>query len=306
MSKRLVSVVIPCLNVVNTIKNLVISLYEQEIPADVGLEIIAVDNGSTDGTYDFLQKLPVRIIQEKKRGPASARNAGVREAKGEIIIFLDADMRASHGRLIWEHLCTLDKYPDVGISGGAITHDPEQKSLLAFAENATAQFNWHDRLPARELKFQSGPNLAFRRKLFDEMGPWNETLFYLEDFEWSQRVIEAGYKIYFNPAAGAYINGRESLTAILYKFYTWGLNIREFYLPRKMNQIWLFRDNSLLFWVNGPLRMLNETWVTVKRWFPYYPFKIILLIPLILLFRASWALGIVIGAHRYFKIKKRG
>ena len=179
--------------------------------------------------------------------------------------------------------------------------NPEQRNLLAFAENATALFNWHDRLPARELTFQPAGNQAFRRALFDELGPWDESLLYLEDFEWSQRVVLSGRKIYFNPAAGSYITGRESLGAIIYKFYTWGLNVREFYLPGRTSQVWLFGDNPRLFWVNAPLRMLNETWVTVKRWFPFYPLKTLLLIPLFLLYRAAWATGIAVGAHRYFK-----
>ena len=301
MSKRLVSVVIPCLNVANTVERLVRSLRAQQLPVGVEIEIVTVDNGSTDGTAELLRRLPVRIIEEEKRGPAAARNAGVRGARGEIIVFLDADMRAAHGRLIAEHLRTLDVHVDAGISGGAMTHDPEQRNLLAFAENATALFNWHDRLPARELTFQPAGNQAFRRALFDELGPWDESLLYLEDFEWSQRVVPSGRKIYFNPAAGSYITGRESLGAIIYKFYTWGLNVREFYLPGRSSQVWLFGDNPRLFWVNAPLRMLNETWVTVKRWFPFYPLKTLLLIPLFLLYRAAWATGIAVGAHRYFK-----
>jgi len=301
MSNRLVSIVIPCLNVADTIERLVWSLRAQQLPTGVEIEIVAVDNGSTDDTLGLLRRLPVRVIQEAKRGPAAARNAGVRRAHGEIIVFLDADMRAAHNRLIAEHLRTLDGHPDAGISGGAMTHDPEQRNIFAFAENATGQFNWHDRLPVRELTFQPAGNQAFRRALFDELGMWNESLLYLEDFEWSQRVVRSGRKIYFNPAAGAYITGRESLGAIIYKFYTWGLNVREFYLPGRTSQVWLFVDNPRLFWVNAPLRMLNETWVTVKRWFPFYPLKTLLLIPLFLLYRAAWATGMTVGANRYFK-----
>jgi len=301
MNNRLVSIVIPCLNVADTIERLVWSLRAQQLPTGVGLEIVAVDNGSTDGTANLLHRLPVRAVEELKRGPAAARNAGVRAALGEIIVFLDADMRAAHDRLIAEHLQTLDGNVDAGISGGAITHDPEQRSLLAFAENATGQFNWHDRLPARNLTFQPAGNQAFRRSMFDELGPWNESLLYLEDFEWSQRVIRSGRKIYFNPAAGAYITGRESLAVIIRKFYSWGLNVREVYLPGRTSQVWVFRDHPMLFWLNVPLRTLNETWVTVKRWFLFHPLKTLLLIPLFLVYRTAWATGMAVGARRYFR-----
>ncbi len=301
MSNRLVSVVIPCLNVANTIERLVESLRTQRLPEGVELEIVAVDNGSGDGTTELLKRLPVRVIEESKRGPAAARNAGVRGARGEIIVFLDADMRAAHDHLIAEHLRTLDGHSDAGISGGAMTHDPEQRNIFAYAENATALFNWHDLLPERELTFQPAGNQAFRRKLFDELGPWDESLLYLEDFEWSQRAVRSGRKIYFNPAAGAYITGRDSFSAIVHKFYTWGLNVREVYLPGRTTQVWMFRNHPVLFWMNMPLRMLNETWVTVKRWFPYHPFKTVLLIPLFLLYRAAWATGMAVGARDFFK-----
>jgi glycosyltransferase involved in cell wall biosynthesis len=300
MTARLVSVVIPCLNAAGTIERLVGSLHAQELPAELALEIVTVDNGSTDGTAGILRRLPVRVVEEPKRGPAAARNAGVRAANGAIIVFLDADMRAAHGRLIAEHIRTLDEHPEVGIAGGAMTHDPEQRSLLAFAENATALFNWHDRLPARELTFQPAGNQAFRRGLFDELGPWNESLLYLEDFDWSQRVIRSGRTIFFNPRAGAYITGRESLGAIMHKFYTWGLNVREVYLPGRASQVWVFCDQPGLFWMNVPLRMLNETWVTVKRWMPVCPLKTLMLIPLFLAYRAAWAVGMAVGAWRFF------
>jgi len=306
MNPRLVSIVTPCLNVAGTFRRLVESLLAQELPKGVTIEIIAVDNGSTDGTADVLASLPVLRINEPRRGPAAARNAGVRAAHGEVIVFLDADVRAADRCLIAGHLRILDERPDVGISGGAITHDPEQRNLFAFAENATALFNWHNRLPAREHTFQPTANQAFRRDLFERLGPLDETLLYLEDFDWSQRVVRAGYKIFFNPKAGVYIIGREQFGAIMRKFYTWGLNVRGIYLPGRSGQVWLFREHSLLFLLNAPIRMVNETWVTVKRWFPVCPFKTLLLIPVYLLYRAAWAVGLVVGARRYFHVLRQG
>ena len=140
--------------------------------------------------------------------------------------------------------------------------------------------------------------MAFRRETFDLVGTLDESLLTLEDFEWNQRVLRAGLKVLFDPAAGVYITGRESLTAILAKFYTWGLNIRSVYVPGRRTQVWLFPDNPRLFWLNAPLRMLNETWVTVKRWFPVAPARTILLLPLFLLFRAAWATGLAAGSGR--------
>ena len=306
MSTRLISVVIPCLNVAGTLRRLVESLLVQELPEGVAMEIIAVDNGSSDGTSALLAALPVLRMNEPHRGPAAARNAGIRAARGEVIVLLDADTWAADRRLIAEHLRTLDERPDAGISGGAITHDPGQRSLLAFAENATALFNWHNQLPARELTYQPAGNQAFRRHLVEELGPLDESLLFLEDFEWSQRVVRAGYTVMFNPKAGVYIAGRERFGATMKKFYMWGLNVRGTYLPGRSGQLWLFRDHPVLFVLNAPLRMVNETWVTVKRWFPAAPARTLLVVPLFLLYRAAWATGIAVGGYRYFRFRRRG
>jgi glycosyltransferase involved in cell wall biosynthesis len=293
---RTVSVVIPCLNAAATLPSLVRGLRAQTLPEGVELEIVVVDNGSTDGSPRVAAGLPARLVTESRPGPAAARNAGVRAARGEVIVFLDADTRPADDRLIAEHLATFAAHPDAGIAGGAITHDPEQPGLLPFAENATGLFNWHNRLPARELTFQPTGNMAFRRSLFDTVGPLDETLFWLEDFDFSARVRRAGLRIHFNPRAGVYIRGRESFPAIMAKFYRWGVNIRKVYVPGRRDQFWLFPNHPRLFPLNGPIRALNETWVTVKRWFPVYPVRTLLLTPLFLVFRFAWAWGMMYGA----------
>jgi glycosyltransferase involved in cell wall biosynthesis len=291
-----VSVVIPCLNAAETLPALVDALLRQKLPAGTGLEIVIVDNGSTDASPRVAAGLPVTRITESRPGAAAARNAGVRASRGSVIVFLDADTRPADDRLIAEHLATLAASPTTGIAGGAITHDPEQSGLLPFAENATGLFNWHNRLPARSLTFQPTGNMAFRRTLFDAVGPLDESLLWLEDFEFNARVRRAGYEIRFNPKAGVYIRGRESFGAIMRKFYRWGLNVRRVYVPGRRDQFWLFPDHPRFFRLNGPLRALNETWVTVKRWFPVYPVRTLLLVPLFLMFRSAWAWGMMAGA----------
>lgn len=299
MSARLVSVVVPCRNSERTVARLVAELQRQTLPAETSIEIVAVDNGSTDSTAAILRGLPVRLVDAPTPGPAAARNAGVRASRGEVVVFMDSDTRPMNPGFVAAHLANVDANPDTGISGGPIVHDIEQRSVLAFAENATALFNWHDRLPARDLTFQPAGNMAFRRALFDRIGPLDESLRTLEDFDWNQRAIRAGFKVRFVPDAGVYITGRESLRAILAKFYTWGLNVRSVYLPGRREQVWLFPDHPVLFYLNVPFRLLNETWVTMKRWFPVCPAKTILLTPLFLLYRAAWASGIAAGAARH-------
>ena len=87
----LVSVVIPCFNAARYVEAAVCSVLEQNYP---NLEIVAVDDGSTDGTAAVLDALeqPVRVVRfPRNRGAAAARNAGFAAARGRFAVALDAD-----------------------------------------------------------------------------------------------------------------------------------------------------------------------------------------------------------------------
>ena len=90
MKKPLVSVIIPTYNSAGYIEEALESVFEQTLQ---DFEIIVVDDGSTDGTGEVLRKYGdrIRYIYQENNGPASARNGGIRVARGEYIAFLDAD-----------------------------------------------------------------------------------------------------------------------------------------------------------------------------------------------------------------------
>lgn len=84
-----VSAIIPAFNEEKEISDCLQSLKEQTWK---DLEIIVVDDGSTDKTREIVQQFPVKLLQQSHFGPGKARNLGAKEAKGEILIFVDADM----------------------------------------------------------------------------------------------------------------------------------------------------------------------------------------------------------------------
>ncbi|QQG43452.1 MAG: glycosyltransferase family 2 protein [Candidatus Daviesbacteria bacterium] len=84
-----VSVIIPAFNEETAIGDCLRSLQQQTL-ADQ--EIIVVDDGSTDKTREIVRQFPVKLLQQSHLGPGRARNLGAKVAKGEILVFVDADM----------------------------------------------------------------------------------------------------------------------------------------------------------------------------------------------------------------------
>lgn len=100
MKKPLVSVIMPVYNGAKYIKQAVDSVYNQDVP----LELIVIDDGSTDETKAVLRRYMKRsdfryLFNEKNMGAAGSRNRGVKEASGEYVAFLDADDWWENGKL---------------------------------------------------------------------------------------------------------------------------------------------------------------------------------------------------------------
>ncbi|PSB24648.1 glycosyltransferase family 2 protein [Stenomitos frigidus] len=100
------SVVIPTYNRKPILEKCLQALEQQQFDAGeiAGYEVVVVDDGSTDGTVDWLQtnasEFPhVRLFQQDHQGPAAARNLGVEKASGDTIIFIDSDLVVTEGFL---------------------------------------------------------------------------------------------------------------------------------------------------------------------------------------------------------------
>ncbi len=114
----LVSVVIPCFNYAHFLEQAIQSALDQDYPA---IEVIVVNDGSTDNTAAVVAKFPaVRYVHQENRGLAAARNAGLAHCRGEMVVFLDADDRLRPGS-IKAGVRLLEGDPSLGFAAGYST-----------------------------------------------------------------------------------------------------------------------------------------------------------------------------------------
>src|SRR6266550_1942045 len=106
MMSPIISVIIPCYNAGRFLSETIDSVISQDY---ANLEIIIVDDGSTDDTGDIIARYPgLRCIRQRNAGPAKARNNGLRHSAGEYIVCLDSDDRLILGALALHLNCLME------------------------------------------------------------------------------------------------------------------------------------------------------------------------------------------------------
>ncbi|HTA96329.1 MAG TPA: glycosyltransferase family A protein [Solirubrobacteraceae bacterium] len=179
MSVPLVSVIVPAYQAEAYLEEALDSALRQDHDA---VELIVVDDGSTDRTAEIAAAAPVQLVCRKQGGPAAARNSGLAAATGEFITILDADDLWPSDRLSLQ-LAYLAAHPEQGIVLGLA------EVFLSPGESRPA----HDPGFAEGEKVVGHPaTMLARREVFDVVGPFDETLRLSEDIDWLARASDAG------------------------------------------------------------------------------------------------------------------
>jgi len=146
------------------------------------LEVIVVDDGSTDRTAEIAAAHGVRVIGQRNRGPAAARNAGLAVAGGEFLTILDADDVWPPERLS-RQVAHLRENPRDGLVMGLT------EVFLTPNQPRPAHH------PRFEEPFPGHPStMLVRREVFELVGPFNESLRLSEDLDWIARAGDAGVR----------------------------------------------------------------------------------------------------------------
>jgi GT2 family glycosyltransferase len=237
----LASVVIPNWNGAQHLPVCLDALREQTYP---DLEVLVVDNASTDGSQALLvRRYPeVRLLSlPRNLGLTGANNAGFRAARGEVLISLNNDTEAGP-HFVKALADALVAHPEAGMAASKMLLFDRRDTIHSAGDGYRV-----DGIPFNRGVWQRdegqfdepgwifggcGGAVAYRRTMLDEIGPFDETFFmYCEDVDLNWRAQLAGWRCWYTPAAVVY----HKLSA------TGGGPIASFYTGR--NTLWVIAKN---------------------------------------------------------------
>lgn len=184
MKKPKVSVVIPVYNgekhIVETLKSVKSQTYEN-------LEIIVVDDGSTDQTPALVKKEGSLYIRQDNRGVAAARNVGIQQATGQYLAFIDADDKWDERKLEIQ-ISFMESHPEISYTFTNHVRYLDEE-LDAFPDWAREEGQ------NKELTGYIPSSLVVRSIDFKKIGPFDESFRNGEDTEWFLRARDLGFQM---------------------------------------------------------------------------------------------------------------
>ncbi len=221
------SIIILSYNTIELLKNCLQSVLNSDL-ANYAMEVIVVDNNSSDGSREYLEELKIKseklkvILNKKNIGYSGGNNVGLKYAQGKYVLFLNSDT-VVEPKAFRKTLDYMEKKPEAGaltpktilFSGGM---DPDchrgfptpWASLTYFLGleklfPKTRLFGQYHQLykdldKIHEIDAGFGTYLLTRKKIIDQLGGWDENyFFYGEDLDLFYRIKQAGWKVIFYP-----------------------------------------------------------------------------------------------------------
>ncbi|MDR7416468.1 MAG: glycosyltransferase [Armatimonadota bacterium] len=285
-----ISVVIPAYNCASVLGTTLEHLARQDYPKDA-YEVIVVDDGSTDGTPEVASRwadwVQLRYIRQPNAGRAAARNRGAREARWQVLLFLDADVWAEDG-LLGAHAAHYRKGYRVAVQGPSRTHP--QAQVNPFME---VKEMFPDLTPRRPQNLSPyhviTRNFSVGAEDFWRVGGFDEAFsgYGWEDIELGVRLRRSGVRIHWEPRAVTWHYHVEDLEGARRKLveagrgavYFWnkyrrplGLGLFLELHPALLPLKWLvYRSGVLTPWIRKVLerterRLLSATGAARKLW----------------------------------------
>ncbi len=271
-----VSVVVPVYNGESTIKACLESTLALDYPHEK-LEVIVVDDGSTDTTLRVLKAFPVRLVSKKHGGYPSSMNAGIKESNGNVVLIVDSDTYVEQDYL----LKIVEELEDhkTGIVSGYVATKPNAKfwaRVIGFESE-----DRYDQMTSKYVDFITSTCTVYRKEVFDQVGLFNEGLKRGSDEDLAQRASNAGWKIVLRKDAVCY--------------HEWVSSVKRYFKKQMANGI--YQINNFL---RHPELLKGREQHPPSLYIPMLLISLVFLTPLWVLLNISWvALFAFIGLILY-------
>jgi len=224
------SIIIPCFNRVDEIKELVQSLQNLKFDR-TKFEVIIIDDGSTDNTIEFLKKYQeeanytLTFHSQKNKGPGAARNNGMEKAIGDFFIFLDSDCTVPDSWLF--EINTALKNNSADAFGGPDTYRDDFPVILKAINYSMTSFITTGGLRGKKGKklakfYPRSFNMGISANLSKEIGGFG-SLRHGQDIEYSHRIIKSGAAVIFVANAPVYHKRRTNIPRFYKQVFNWGV-----------------------------------------------------------------------------------
>ena len=300
---RTVSIVIPALNEGRTVARLIKTIQNQS-PAGWTVEVVLVDDGSTDDTVAVARAARAQVVELGDRtgggNPAVARNRGARAASGTLLVFLDADCLPAPGwldRLLEGHAA------GAAVVGGALDLPPGLPAM-ARCDYYCGWYHVHSRRPAGEVPNHPPGNLSVRRDAFVRTRGFTEQqpiAYAHEELVWQAEVRRTGGRVMFDPSAIVYHYNRPGFRNLLRRNYRWGFSAIESKAPTGAARMaWVYRYPALLVAASLPLAAGSTAYI-MWCWLRAGVLEPLLMLPAVLAARLAYSAGLVAGGIRWMR-----
>lgn len=224
------------------------------------LELIMIDNGSTDGSVEYIKKFfpQIKILANNRNNFARALNLGIRESSGNYIGFLVYDMVVDKKWLI-ELVKILNKDNKIGCVGGKVLFKDGKINSIGIKKVRHFHFEYkgfkekdrHQYDKIMEVENICGSSVLYRRKCLEDVGSFDEDyIMGLEDVDMSTKCYRKGWNLVFTPYSIAYRESNESREIIDNKYYDRNrlIYIAKHYpkkLPRLIKKSYFYINNNI-------------------------------------------------------------
>ena len=225
--EKLISIIVPVYNRADEIKDFLDSFCSQTVKT--GFEVIMVDDGSTDELNQVLEsfadRLTIRCFHQQNQGPGAARNRGMAEAQGELMVFIDSDCTVPDDYISQLQQALVND--DFDAFGGPDTQRDDFPPFLKAVNYSMTSFigTGGTRGSAKKAVAKYYPrsfNMGIRRRVYDKIGGMND-LRHGQDMEFSNRIYRAGFKVIFLPALKVFHKRRTNLRRFYKQIFNWGV-----------------------------------------------------------------------------------